>query len=130
MIQTARTAALIAPLDEGQEGPPPDAPPPKRTLFGFGGGDGRLLRCEPPSVREVAAPCATLRLDSVRGNIHAFEALEHTAIFDVLAPPYSDRDGRSCHYYEADAGHVLREVPWPAELRVVNRPYEGEQVGL
>ena len=104
---------------------PPSAPPPQRTLFGFGG-DARLLRCEPPRVHEVAAPIETLRLDAVCGNIHAFEALEHTAIFDVLAPPYSDRDGRSCHYYEADDDHVLREVPWPADLRVVNRVYSGE----
>ena len=107
---------------------PSDAPPPQRTLFGFGGGETRTLRCAAPTVREVAAPCTPLRLDAVRGNIHAFEALEHTAIFDVLAPPYSDRDGRSCHYYAASDEHVLTEVSWPADLSVVNRRYQGELV--
>ena len=52
---------------------------------------------------------------------------EHTAIFDVLTPPYGPE--RSCHYYEAESegeeAHVLREVPWPDSLDVVNRRYEG-----
>ena len=109
---------------------PDDAPPPpKPSLFGTAFGAPRLLRCAAPRVRAVAAPCATLRLDAVRGNIHAFEATAHTAIFDVLTPPYNDREGRTCHYYEvdgeADGTTLLREVPWPDALRVVNRRYDG-----
>jgi hypothetical protein len=109
--------------------------PFQALLRGSGGGVSRRLLCDAPSRREVCAPCPTLRLDAVGGNIHSFEALEHTAIFDVLTPPYSDFEGRSCHYYEVDeAGvlesgvHKLREVPWPESLRVVNRPYDGAPV--
>ena len=89
------------------------------------------MTCAPALQHTVTAPCAPLRLDPIDGNIHSFEALEHTAIFDILAPPYSDRDGRSCHYYEvaADGEAIeLREVPWPDSLVVVNRPYSGEAV--
>ena len=113
----------------------PDAPPPARSLFGRLGGKERTLACAgPPSVRTVSAPCETLRLDPVAGNIHSFRALEHTAIFDVLTPPYNDFDGRSCHYYEeagpasGDGVVSLREVPWPSSLRVVNRPFGGPAV--
>ena len=107
---------------------------------GSGGGDDRRLLCAPAEVRVVSAPCAPLRLDAVAGNIHAFEALEHTAIFDVLTPPYDSASGRSCHYYEEVLGGTtttttgsggfveLREVPWPDSLNVVNRPYAGEPV--
>ena len=48
----------------------------------------------------VSAPCSTLQLEAVKGNIHQFDALQDTAIFDVLSPPYDDLAGRSCHYYE------------------------------
>jgi len=56
----------------------------------------------PPSVSTVSAPAPVLRLDPVRGNLHEFLALDDTAIFDVLLPPYSDRAGRSCRYYAAE----------------------------
>jgi len=130
----------------------PSPPPPKFggpfTLFG-GRGASQQLRCAAPVRHTVVAPCPTLRLDPVRGNIHEFVAVEHTAIFDVLTPPYDDRSGRSCHYYEVEApGAVLdaqpldaqpldaqpldsvqlREIGWPPSLRVVNRPYRGPQV--
>ena len=75
------------------------------------------------------APCAPLRLGPVTGNIHAFEALDDCAIFDVLTPPYDDFAGRSCHYYEvssaAEAEHELVEVGWPPSLHVRSRPYRG-----
>ncbi|KOO33837.1 2-aminoethanethiol dioxygenase [Chrysochromulina tobinii] len=120
----------------------PSPPPPKFggpfTLFG-GRGASQQLQCAAPVRHTVVAPCPTLRLDPVRGNIHEFVAVEHTAIFDVLTPPYDDRSGRSCHYYEVEApGAVLdaqpldsvqlREIGWPPSLRVVNRPYRGPQV--
>ena len=96
------------------------------------GATQRHLLCAPATSRTVDAPCSTLRLDAEQGNIHAFEALSHTAIFDVLTPPYNDREGRSCHYYvEEESGRdgaLLREVPWPDSLKIVNRPYEGEPV--
>jgi hypothetical protein len=104
--------------------------------LGLGGTDRReLLRCAAPSVRNVTAPCSTLRLDPLIGNIHSFEALEHTAVFDVLTPPYNDRAGRSCHYYEVAGDNEpnavqLREIDWPDSLRVVNRPYVGPHVAL
>ena len=45
-------------------------------------------------------PC-TMALGPRDGNIHAFTAdpTRGCAILDVIAPPYSDRDGRSCHYF-------------------------------
>ena len=90
---------------------------------------GPRLRCAPPTTRTLAAPCAPLRLGPVTGNIHAFEALDDCAIFDVLTPPYDDFAGRSCHYYEvasaAEAEHELVEVGWPPSLHVRSRPYRG-----
>ena len=113
--------------------PPPAAAPSTRSRgFSFGGLSAAAeLRCAPPIERTVAAPCATLRLDPLEGNVHCFEALEHTAVFDVLTPPYDDAAGRSCHYYEpadvaADGGEwLLREIGWPPGLRVVTRSYTG-----
>lgn len=99
-------------------------------LFGTSRSEA-TLRCSAPVERVVAAPCAPLRLEPLRGNVHAFEAIEHTAIFDVLTPPYNDAAGRSCHYYEAQeetaasGGWELHEVGWPPSLRVVNKPYRG-----
>ena len=129
----------VTSYDMPANGGPSERPSVFDTLRGFGGsgGDRRLL-CAPPTVRVVSAPCATLRLDAVEGNIHAFEALEHTAIFDVLTPPYDSAAGRACHYYEEveveeqGGGEVveLLEVPWPDSLDVVNRPYAGERVAL
>jgi hypothetical protein len=105
-----------------------------RTLFGRTEAAGTLLRCASPTRRTITAPCPTLRLDPIHGNIHEFEAVEHTAIFDVLTPPYDDRAGRSCHYFTAttdassEDGYALKEIGWPASLRVVNRLYRGPSV--
>lgn len=114
---------------------PSASPPPAAGAFASLFASKQHLRCPAPVCRTVAAPCAPLRLDPVRGNIHEFVALEHTAIFDVLTPPYDDRAGRSCHYYETNAPVEeaadeveLREVGWPPNLRVVNRPYRGPAV--
>lgn len=93
----------------------------------------RTIQCAPPLLRSVAAPCPPLQLDAHTGNIHRFEATDHTAIFDVLLPPYNDKAGRSCHYYEVRAesstGSELVEVDWPPSLRVVNRKYTGPSCG-
>lgn len=121
----------------------PPKPPNPFDLFGGGGGKKRSRRrllCEAASRRSVAAPCPTLRLDAGIGNIHEFTAREHTAIFDVLTPPYNEFAGRSCHYYRenesaegdgerrGDSKVELLEIGWPPSLRIVNRPYEGEPV--
>jgi hypothetical protein len=34
------------------------------------------------------------------GNIHAIHALAETAMFDILVPPYSDKQNRPCTYYK------------------------------
>lgn len=90
------------------------------------------LRVGPAVTSGVSAPCSTLQLDAVKGNIHQFDALQDTAIFDVLSPPYDDLAGRSCHYYElgqadpADPSATeLHQVGWPPELCVASREYRG-----
>ena len=55
--------------------------------------------------------CSLLTPDNK--NIHCIEALENSAILDVLLPPYDIDDGRSCHYY--------------TESPVTRRPLEDEQ---
>ena len=35
------------------------------------------------------------------GNVHAFEAVEDCAVFDVICPPYNAAAGRPCTYYQA-----------------------------
>uniref|UniRef100_A0A7S0LJF8 Cysteine dioxygenase n=1 Tax=Coccolithus braarudii TaxID=221442 RepID=A0A7S0LJF8_9EUKA len=97
----------------------------------------RRLRCAPAQRTVVAAPAATLKLDPVHGNLHAFRALNDTAVFDVLLPPYNDAAGRSCHYYaEVDEqrradGHrvTLEEVSWPPTLKIASMQYEGPRCG-
>ena len=110
--------------DGGQGSSPPRLPWP--------GQRARPLRVGPAVSTEVSAPCATLRLEPHKGNIHQFNALQDTAIFDGLPPPYDDFAGRACHYYElgqpdpADpASAELHEVGWPPELRVASREYLG-----
>lgn len=54
-------------------------------------------------------------LTPVRGNVHSFTAREWTAVFDVLVPPYSERQGRDCTYLgeicdEMSDGNILLEV--------------------
>ena len=50
-------------------------------------------------------------------NIHEFEATDETAVvFDVLMPPYSDENGRPCHFYEEcfiDGNRFLAIGPEP-----------------
>ncbi|CAL4918203.1 unnamed protein product [Urochloa decumbens] len=82
------------------------------------------------------------------GNMHRFVAGEdaHCAFLDVIAPPYSLAEQRTCTYYkdspcelcrcalsaglteeQRSGGRLawLREVPMPRDLRVVNLPYRG-----
>lgn len=49
---------------------------------------------------EMSAPCgATILYPRGGGNIHSFEALTPCALFDILSPPYSTKDGRRCSYF-------------------------------
>jgi len=58
-----------------------------------------------------------------KGNVHSLDALEDSAIIDILAPPY-DPPLRSCHYYkeegklEGDGGVgsvvLLKEIDCPS----------------
>ncbi|KAL1529659.1 hypothetical protein AB1Y20_000600 [Prymnesium parvum] len=112
---------------------PAAAPRTARSRFSFFT-QPRVLHCASPTKTLVTAPCDTLRLEPLTGNIHQFEAVEDTAIFDLLAPPYNDRAGRSCHYYRVEAereGGVseLVEIDWPPWLRIVTAPYEGAPCG-
>nr|ABV22263.1 conserved hypothetical protein [Karlodinium veneficum] len=71
------------------------------------------LHCCTPSRQLVTSSCKVIRLGLVDGNIHSFQALENTAIFDVLTPPYDDSKGRFCSYYEErvnNDGSVTLEV--------------------
>jgi len=110
------------------------AAPPKRSVFELFEPYVARLRCGPPSRGTVTASCQTLRLDPTKGNIHQFEAVSTTAIFDILTPPYNDFAGRSCHYYEVD--HVkedgsaeLVETGWPPDLHIASQQYRGQQCG-
>lgn len=38
-------------------------------------------------------------LSPTLGNVHSFKAMEWTAVFDVLVPPYDAERGRECHYF-------------------------------
>jgi len=49
-----------------------------------------------------------MKLTPSKGNIHSFEALEDTAILDVLIPNY-DNVSRYCNYYEELKGFEPRD---------------------
>merc|ERR1712176_272333 len=69
----------------------------------------------------------TYNLGPHDGNVHELHALDNCAFFDVLAPPYDEKEGRDCHYYkyEARAGrHVLVPVEDPG-FWTCSLPYRG-----
>ncbi|XP_061342728.1 plant cysteine oxidase 4-like isoform X2 [Gastrolobium bilobum] len=49
---------------------------------------------------QMNAPCNTTILYPNRANIHCFKALTPCALFDILSPPYSSKDGRHCSYFQ------------------------------
>ncbi|KAL9684786.1 hypothetical protein QQ045_022227 [Rhodiola kirilowii] len=96
---------------------------------------------------DYTAPCNTSILyPSEGGNLHCFIAKTACAVLDVLAPPYSDPDGRHCTYYlehpfpnySADGVSVAEEEreshAWledggdPEELSVVGALYRGPKI--
>jgi 2-aminoethanethiol dioxygenase/cysteine oxidase family protein len=53
--------------------------------------------------RQLMGTDASLLILPKRGNIHSVSAIEDCAFVDLIYPPYSENDGRPCHYYqEAD----------------------------
>ncbi|KAK4757675.1 hypothetical protein SAY87_018976 [Trapa incisa] len=90
------------------------------------------------------APCNTSILyPADGGNMHRFTAVTACAVLDVLAPPYSDADGRHCTYYtdrpfsrmsveglsipeDERRGYAwLEEREGPEEIDVVGAEYHG-----
>jgi len=108
----------------------PAAEQRKQPILGFGRRRPRRIACDPPQMRVVDASSGTLMLDAVRGNVHQFEAIEDTAVFDVLLPPYNDFEGRSCHYYKqvgmgSNGETILEEIDWPPSLSIRSMRYDG-----
>ncbi|KAK4768953.1 hypothetical protein SAY86_027103 [Trapa natans] len=92
----------------------------------------------------LTAPCNTSILyPADGGNMHRFTAVTACAVLDVLAPPYSDADGRHCTYYsdhpfsrisvdglcipeDQRGGYAwLEEKEGPEEIDVVGARYQG-----
>ncbi|KAG6502392.1 hypothetical protein ZIOFF_042284 [Zingiber officinale] len=93
---------------------------------------------------QMTAPCGTTILyPTSGGNIHSFKAVTPSALFDVLSPPYSSKDGRDCTYFKKSrrkfsgslpGGIEASEMTWmeecqPPETFIVRRgPYRGRIV--
>jgi 2-aminoethanethiol dioxygenase/cysteine oxidase family protein len=52
--------------------------------------------------RTVDGGSETLLIQPKKGNIHRLQAVSDCVFLDVLAPPYSEPEGRPCHYYRED----------------------------
>ncbi|CAL4926479.1 unnamed protein product [Urochloa decumbens] len=99
----------------------------------------------------TAASDAWVLFPDTGGNMHRFVVgeEEHCAFLDVLTPPYSLAEQRTCTYYKdipydeldtcaASSGLTeaqrrrqlawLQEVPQPKDLRMYNLPYKGPTI--
>lgn len=59
------------------------------------------------SDRTIGPAPVTYKLGPEEGNVHELQALEDSAFFDILTPPYDPDEGRDCTYYackESDDG--------------------------
>lgn len=114
--------------------PVPGSPPP------VGGPEGSFLA----TLRDdaVLGPHAvTYGLGPNEGNYHELHALEDTAFFDVLSPPYDEYAGRDCNYFrrervaedgEADARPGRLEILVPIRapyLKMGTLEYRGPYLG-
>lgn len=77
----------------------------------------------------------TYSLGPNTGNLHELEAMEDSAFFDVLTPPYDMYMGRDCTYYrreeaaDDDGRYVLTPVNmWGFSMQTLQ--YRGPAVGL
>mgnify|MGYP001221164296 CR=1 FL=1 len=117
-------------MPEGAPGVNSSAP----HFYGMASWEPRSFVCGEPTERLISEGSPTARLEPLRGNLHQFEALNDTAVFDILLPPYDDDRGRSCHYYQmqpltssvaSSTQYKLVEIPQPADLHIISAPYHG-----
>lgn len=71
----------------------------------------------------------TFDLEPDRGNLHEIEALEDSAFFDILLPPYDWEGNRECTYYERFAdpqtGDLVVVPTMPTGFFTESKPYKG-----
>ena len=85
---TAEISRQESPNASTRSGPPLAPPRPAR------------LRVETVLTPETPTYCLRPHFS----NVHAFEARTACAVLDLLVPPYSDDDGRDCHYFVEGGG--------------------------
>ncbi|XP_062506445.1 2-aminoethanethiol dioxygenase-like [Corticium candelabrum] len=91
----------------------------------------------------AASPCAILTPNSK--NLHTICAMEHSAFFDILGPPYNSFENRNCHYYqevpkttvfdqekakELDGVRVLKRTEQPPMFYTSVKSYRGPPVDV
>merc|ERR1712100_294971 len=54
------------------------------------------------SDRTIGPDPVTYMLGPEEGNVHELQALEDSAFFDLLTPPYDPDEGRDCTYYTCE----------------------------
>eukprot|EP00252_Welwitschia_mirabilis_P015662 TRINITY_DN3465_c0_g1_i4.p1 TRINITY_DN3465_c0_g1~~TRINITY_DN3465_c0_g1_i4.p1 ORF type:complete len:149 (+),score=28.12 TRINITY_DN3465_c0_g1_i4:515-961(+) len=98
--------------------------------------------------RVYNAPCEpTMLSPRIGGTIHCLTAVTACAVLDVLAPPYSDKDGRHCTYYRVSPclrvqengtteskdmpGYSwLEEIEMPDDVLIRGGKYQGPELCL
>jgi PCO_ADO len=72
----------------------------------------------------LTGPAPAVALYANRGNVHELHALTDCAVLDVLAPPYSAREGRDCTYYQVEEreGERLWLRPVASAFTTVSAP--------
>lgn len=114
--------------------PVPGAPLPASTPDG-----SFLARLRDDNI--LGPQAVTYGLGPNEGNYHELHALEDTAFFDVLSPPYDECAGRDCTYFRREhvaeacdtdpsLGPLWRLVPIPApNLKMGSLEYRGPDLG-
>eukprot|EP00928_Gymnodinium_smaydae_P054486 TRINITY_DN38240_c0_g1_i1.p1 TRINITY_DN38240_c0_g1~~TRINITY_DN38240_c0_g1_i1.p1 ORF type:complete len:329 (+),score=36.48 TRINITY_DN38240_c0_g1_i1:26-988(+) len=94
-------------------------------LSSAGVGARRVLKHE--EIEYGPAPVSYC-LSPEQGNLHEIVALEDSAFFDILFPPYDEFAGRKCNYYKIQADVATGEaMALPARPRIdmVGQRYRG-----